>query len=206
MAQLIYRYSTMGAGKSLDLMKVADNYESGGRKVIIFTSALDYRFKVGYISSRIGINRPAISIHKDQSLLSLIKNHISDDTSCILIDEAQFLTSNQVVDLSLIVDNYDIPIIAYGLKNDFQNKLFEGSNALLCYADKIEELKTICKLCSEPRKEKKATMVLRIENYEPMRSGSQVKIGGDVQEGCGYIPVCRKCHRNPDKNKIKNIM
>lgn len=108
---------------------------------------------------------------------------------CVLVDEAQFLDKDHVLQLAKIVDELDIPVMGFGLKNDFQNELFEGSKYFLLYADKIEEMKTICWFC--PRK---AVMNLRIdENGKPVYTGEQIQIGGNDS----YYPVCRKCHSNP---------
>ncbi|MCC9681269.1 thymidine kinase, partial [Streptococcus agalactiae] len=107
---------------------------------------------------------------------------------CILIDECQFLSKKNVYDLARVVDDLDVPVMAFGLKNDFQNNLFEGSKHLLLLADKIDEIKTICQYCS-----KKATMVLRTENGKPVYEGDQIQIGGNET----YIPVCRKHYFNP---------
>lgn len=186
MAQLYYRYSTMNAGKSIEVLKIAYNYEEQGKKVLIFTSELDDRYGEGYVASRIGIRRKAIAFGPETDFIRIIQPH--SDISCVLIDEGQFLREDQVVELTQIVDYMHIPVIVYGLKNDFQNNLFEGSRALLIYADKIEEIKTVCWFCN-----KKATMVLRTMNGRPVYTGEQIQIGGNDS----YIPVCRKCYRNP---------
>lgn len=186
MAQLYYRYSTMNAGKSIEVLKIAYNYEEQGKKVMLFTSELDNRYGQGYVASRIGIKREAIVFGPDTDFIQLISPH--KDISCVLIDEGQFLREEQVIDLTQIVDYMNIPVIVYGLKNDFQNNLFEGSRALLIYADKIEEIKTVCWFCN-----KKATMVLRTMDGRPVYTGAQIQIGGNDS----YIPVCRKCYRNP---------
>jgi thymidine kinase len=214
MAKLIFRYSTMGAGKSLDILKVAHNYEEGGKRVILLTSSLDNRYGMGKIASRIGIEKPAIAISQDENILDLWDGiHrafgacnilVSGDygVSCILVDEAQFLTEKQVLDLAYIVDKYNIPVICYGLKNDFQNNFFPGSEALLKQAQDIEEIKTICLLCDGNGQEHKGTMVLRIEDGKPVYTGDQIKIGGNES----YVPVCRKCYNNPDLTKIEKLL
>lgn len=130
------------------------------------------RDEVGYISSRIGMRRKAYPIGNDTDIFDYIDD-ISPRPYCVLIDEAQFLTRANVYDLARIVDELDIPVMAFGLKNDFQNNLFEGSKYLLLLSDKIEEIKTICHYCS-----RKATMVLRMEDGEPVYEGVQVQIGG----------------------------
>lgn len=195
MAQLYYRYSTMNAGKSLEVLKIANNYEEENKHVLIFTSALEDRYKKGYVYSRVGLSRKALIFDDDTDFTTIVqeKNDIlienGDKLSCILIDEGQFLTFKHVMQLTQIVDYMDIPIIVYGLKNDFQNNLFEGSLNLLLYADKIEEVKTVCWFCN-----KKATMTLRVNDGIPVYTGSQIQIG-DNQD---YLPVCRKCYANPN--------
>lgn len=173
MAKLFFRYSSMGAGKSLEIIRIAENYKRQNKEVLCLVPDI-----VGEIKYRIGVSIPAISIKQDTD----IKNVVTTPISCVLIDEAQFLTKDQVIDLTTLVDLYDIPVICYGLKNDFQNELFEGSKYLLLYADKIEEIKTTCYFCNN-----KATMVLRINNGKPVYEGRQVEI-----EKTNYLPVCRK--------------
>lgn len=108
--------------------------------------------------------------------------------NCVLVDEGQFLKRHHILQLTEIVDELEIPVIVYGLKNDFSNRLFEGSEALLLYADKLEEIKTVCWFC-----DRKATMVLRVKDGEPVYEGEQIQIGGNDS----YIPVCRKCYKHP---------
>lgn len=186
MAQLYFRYSTMNAGKSIEVLKIAHNYEEQNKKVLVFTSHLDTRYGEGVVASRIGIKREAIPFDETTDFKREVSSE--EDINCIIIDEGQFLTGRQVTDLTQIVDYNDIPVIVYGLKNDSQNNLFEGSLNLLIYADKIEEIKTVCWFCN-----RKATMNLRIVNGKPSYAGRQIQIG-DNQD---YIPVCRKCYGNP---------
>jgi thymidine kinase len=180
----------MNAGKSLEVIKIAHNYEEQGKKVLIFTSELDDRFGKGYVASRVGIKREAIPFNEDTSIINSMQGAIgeTDKISCILVDEGQFLSARQVRELTQIVDYMDIPVIVYGLKNDFQNNLFEGSQSLLIYADKIEEIKTVCWFCDH-----KATMVLRVIDGKPVYTGEQVLIAGNNN----YLPVCRRCYGNP---------
>lgn len=181
----------MNAGKSMDILKIAHNYEEQGKRVLIFNSELDDRYGKGFVASRIGIKKEAIVYDKNTSFGNIIQLASSDGNRvhCVLVDEGQFLTKNQVQELTQVVDFLNIPVIVYGLKNDFKNDLFEGSEALLIYADKIEEIKTVCWFC-----DKKATMVLRVINGEPVYAGEQVKIGGKDL----YYPVCRKCYSSPN--------
>ncbi len=202
MAQLYYRYSSMNAGKSIELLKIAHNYEEQGKRVLVFNSELDDRYGKNVVASRIGIKKSAIAYNRETSFSNIVLQANGDSEEsrihCILIDEGQFLTEKQVVELTQVVDYMNIPVIVFGLKNDFSNNLFEGSRALLIYADKIEEIKTVCWFC-----DKKATMVLRVIDGKPVYTGEQVLIGGNDN----YIPVCRKCYANPklplnDKNKL----
>jgi len=183
MAKLYFRYACMGAGKSIDVLKVAYNYEERGHKVLLITSGLDDRFGEGQIATRIGISKEAHTFSNETNLLKLFEN-LDYVPACVLIDEAQFLTKNQVQQLTEIVDRLDIPVICYGLRTDFRNELFEGSKALLTLADKIEELKTICE-CG-----KKATCNMRILDGKIATSGDQIVIGN-----LEYKSVCRKCYK-----------
>ena len=194
LAQLYYKYGTMNSGKTIEILKVAHNYEEQGKPVVIMTSALATRDGVGIVSSRIGMRREAIPISNETDIIGLV-TRLPKKPYCVLIDECQFLSKQNVYDLARLVDEYDIPVMAFGLKNDFQNELFEGSKYLLLLADKIEEIKTICQFCS-----KKATMVLRTENGKPVYHGEQIQIGGNET----YIPVCRRHYFHPDLDQPLN--
>ncbi|MFF5993916.1 thymidine kinase [Lysinibacillus sp. KU-BSD001] len=188
MAQLFFKHGAMNSGKSIEILKVAHNYEEQNKPVLIFTSAIDTREAVGIVSSRIGLRRPAQAVFKETNIYEIVKAH-PEKLYCVLIDEVQFLSKEHVLQLTRIVDELNIPVMGFGLKNDFQNELFEGSRYMLIYADKIEEMKTICWFCH-----KKATMNLRVdENKKPVYTGEQIQIGGNDT----YYPVCRKCHNNP---------
>lgn len=188
MAQLFFRYGAMNSGKSIEIIKVSHNYEEQKKHVLIFTSAIDDRYESGFVASRIGMQRKAIAIDKHTNLYEIV-SQTSKPLSCILVDEVQFVTKEHVLQMVKIVDELNIPVMGFGLKNDFQNELFEGSKYMLLYADKIEEMKTICWFC-----EKKAIMALRVDEYKhPVREGEQIKIGGNDS----YYPVCRKHHFNP---------
>jgi thymidine kinase len=187
MAQLYFRYSTMNAGKSLEILKIANNYEEQGKQVLLLAHHLENRQGSGRIASRVGISHEARVILRESDLLQLMWDALPVD--CILIDEGQFLSRTQVIRLCDIVDKHNIPVIVYGLKNDFQNHLFEGSEALLLFADKIEEIKTVCWFCS-----RKAIMNMRISDGKPVREGEQIMIGGNES----YVPVCRRCFHNED--------
>ncbi|MCT2885603.1 thymidine kinase [Lentilactobacillus parabuchneri] len=187
LAQLFYRYGAMNSGKTIEIIKVAHNYEEQHKSVIIMTSAVDTREKHGMIESRIGLERKAEPIHENTNVFDLVQE-LNPHSSCVLIDEAQFLLKKHVLELAKIVDELNIPVMAFGLKNDFQNNLFEGSKYLLLYADKIEEMKTICWFCG-----KKAIMNLRFHDGSPVYEGEQIQMGGNES----YYPVCRKHYYNP---------
>ena len=141
MAQLYFRYSTMNAGKSTEILKIAHNYEEQNKRVLLFTPAIDDRFGRGQITSRMGLQRDALIIDVNTDIVLLAREAKPD---CVLVDEGQFLTRAQVISLTRIVDQLNIPVIVYGLKNDYRNHFFSGSEALLLFADKIEEVKAVC--------------------------------------------------------------
>ncbi len=183
MAQLYFRYSTMNAGKSIDLIKVAYNYEERGQTVLALVPAVDDRYGRGVITSRIGVQREATIVRDDTNILELfMKENERKHIDCVLVDESQFLRKHHIEELVEIVDSCNTPVICYGLKNDFRNELFEGSYYLLVYADKIEEIKTIC-WCG-----RKATMVARVVDGKIVKSGDQIVVGGNDM----YVSLCRK--------------
>lgn len=188
MAQLFFKYGAMNSGKTIEILKVAHNYEEQDKPVVIMTSGLDTRSGVGQVSSRIGLERPAIPIFEDTDIFRMIVE-LEYKPFCVLIDEAQFLKKEHVLAFTRIVDELDIPVMAFGLKNDFRNELFEGSQYLLLYADKIEEMKTICWFCH-----KKASMNLHYIDGQPVYEGDQLQIGGNE----AYYPVCRKHYFHPE--------
>ena len=196
MAQLYYRYSTMNAGKSLEVIKVAYNYEERNKRVLTLIPAIDNRYGVGVITSRIGVQREAIPIQDDTNILELfMKEDAKETIDCVVIDECQFLKKHHVLELVEIVDSFGVPVLAYGLKNDFRNELFEGSYYMLVYADKIEEIKTIC-WCG-----RKATMVARVVDGKFVKQGEQIVVGGNDM----YVSLCRKHYNDgrigPDNEK-----
>lgn len=183
MAQLYYRYSTMNAGKSIELIKVAYNYEERGKRVLTLVPSVDDRYGAGIVTSRIGIQREAIMVADDTNILELfLAENAKGKVDCVLIDECQFLKKHHVQELVEVVDSCDVPVLAYGLKNDFRNELFEGSYYMLVYADKIEEIKTIC-WCG-----RKAIMVARVVDGKFVKQGEQVVVGGNDM----YVSLCRK--------------
>ena len=194
MAKLYFKHGAMNSGKSLELIKVAHNYEEQNKPVLIFTSSLDTRAEADTVSSRVGFNREAVAITSEMDVYEYVEN-VGHKLYCILVDEAQFINKEHILQFAKIVDDLNIPVMAFGLKNDFSNELFEGSRYLLLYADKIEELKTICWFCY-----KKATMNLRISDGKPVYAGEQIQIGGNES----YIPVCRSCYHKPDLSQIEH--
>ena len=184
MAKLYFNYSSMNAGKSTMLLQANHNYIERGMKPEIYTSNLDSRFGTGEIISRIGLRfKSNIFDTKTDIYNEIINKKINKEIDCVLIDEAQFLTKEQVSQLGRIVDLLDIPVLTFGIRTDFQGNLFEGSKYLLAWADNLKEIKTVCH-CG-----RKATMVLRLnEDGQIVEDGSQIDIGGEEK----YVSVCRK--------------
>lgn len=183
MAQLYFYYSAMNAGKSTSLLQSDYNYRERGMHTALFTAALDDRFGTGRIASRIGLQADALLFQNDTNLLALIRDmHAQQSLDCVFIDEAQFLSKTQVQQLTDVVDNLDIPVLAYGLRTDFAGETFDGSHYLLAWADKITELKTVCH-CG-----RKASFVVRYDQRgNPVRHGNQVDVGGNEK----YVSMCR---------------
>jgi|TARA_B100000519_G_C14085872_1_gene363897 thymidine kinase len=192
MAKLYFSYSTMNAGKSTVLLQASHNYGERGMKTMLFTAELDNRSKVGNISSRIGLSEKASTFNNDDNLFSSVQERLNiDKISCVFVDEAQFLTEKQVWELSDVVEILNIPVMCFGLRTDFQGKLFEGSSSLLAIADELKEIKTICH-CG-----KKANMVVRVDsNGKVLKEGAQIEIGGNEK----YISLCRKHWKNEMEN------
>lgn len=184
MASLIFTYASMNAGKSASLLTAAHNYKERGMGVLVLKPAIDTRDSKGEIVSRIGIRQDANIITKDMDIFEFYKWAAAQkDIHCVFVDEAQFLTTEKVYQLSRIVDVYNVPVMAYGLRTDFKGNLFEGSQALMAIADKLVELKGVCH-CG-----KKATMVARVtEDGLPITDGSQIEIGDTDR----YVSLCRK--------------
>ncbi|EMS9118515.1 thymidine kinase [Escherichia coli] len=184
MASLIFTYAAMNAGKSASLLTAAHNYKERGMSVLVLKPAIDTRDSKGEIVSRIGIRQDANIITKDMDIFEFYKWAAAQkDIHCVFVDEAQFLTTEKVYQLSRIVDVYNVPVMAYGLRTDFKGNLFEGSQALMAIADKLVELKGVCH-CG-----KKATMVARVtEDGLPITDGGQIEIGDTDR----YVSLCRK--------------
>jgi len=185
MAKLYFRYSTMNAGKSINLIKTNYNYIENNKKTLCFTSAKDDRYGKGKITSRLGISIDAELIYDNTNIYDIVKNE--NDISCIFIDEVQFLKKEHIFQLSDIVDELNIPVICYGLRSSYLLELFEGSKYLMIIADQIDEIKTICSNCVK----NKATINARIINDKIITEGEQIIIGGNES----YQPLCRKCYK-----------
>lgn len=187
MAKLYFYYSSMNAGKSTTLLQSSYNYQERGMNTLVYTAAIDDRYGVGKVASRIGISQEANLFNGQTDLFADISQHIAKEKlHCILIDESQFLTKQQVYQLTEVVDKLKIPVLCYGLRTDFQAELFEGSRYLLAWADQLEELKTIC-YCG-----RKAGFVIRMnEKGEAVKDGDQIQIGGNDT----YLSVCRQHYK-----------
>lgn len=184
MAKLYFNYSAMNAGKSTLLLQGSYNYIERGMNTMLLTAALDDRAGKRTISSRIGLDSEADVFADGDDVFAMIEmRHAEKKLNCVLIDEAQFLSKEQVIQLSDVADNLGIPVLCYGLRTDFRGELFPGSGALLAIADSLREIKTIC-WCG-----RKASMVLRLDSAgNAIKSGAQVVIGGEDV----YSSVCRK--------------
>jgi thymidine kinase len=183
MAKLYFSYAAMNAGKSTILLQAAYNYRERGMDVLLLTSALYKDDDAGHISSRIGIGADATLYTDETDLLALIRDRQSEHRiDAIFVDEAQFLTNEQVWQLARVADHLDVPVLAYGLRTDFRGELFEGSSALLAIADSLREVRTICE-CG-----RKATMVIRLDaEGNAATEGDQVSIGKST-----YVSLCRR--------------
>lgn len=184
MAKLYFHYATMNAGKSTMLLQASYNYRERGMRTVIFIAALDDRAGVGRVSSRIGLSSDAIPFSEGDDLFRTISAmHQEEAIACVFVDEAQFLSAEQVWQLARVCDRIGVPVMAYGLRTDFQGKLFPGSLELLAIADELREVRTIC-FCG-----RKATMVVRLDaEGRLVRQGAQVEVGGNEK----YVSLCRR--------------
>jgi thymidine kinase len=184
MAKLYFQYSTMNAGKSTLLLQASHNYQERGMETYLITARFDKRAGDGKIGSRIGISSDGDTFDNQENMFQKIESRLKKGPcSCVFIDEAQFLTEEQVWQLARAVDDLSVPVMCYGLRVDFQGKLFPGSAALLAIADEMRDIRTIC-YCG-----KKATMVIRQdENGNVIKDGAQIQIGGNET----YISLCRR--------------
>jgi thymidine kinase len=184
MAKLYFSYAAMNAGKSTILLQASYNYRERGMKTLLFTAAFDDRAGTGVIASRIGLSSEALLFQPEDDLFARVsKEHARETYNCIFVDEAQFLTPQQVWQLAHVADRLKIPVMCYGLRTDFQGKLFPGSAELLAIADALREIRTICH-CGA-----KATMVIRLDaSGQPLVEGDQIDIGGNDK----YVSLCRR--------------
>ena len=184
MAKVYFYYASMNAGKSTVLLQSSYNYRERGMHTLLFTPSIDTRYGTGRIESRIGLRSGAIALAPSDNVLIRVRTeHATQPVACVLVDEAQFLTPDQIWQVTDVADLLDIPVLCYGLRTDFQGKLFPGSATLLALADDISELKNVCH-CG-----RKATMNLRVDGEgRAVRDGAQVEIGGDNR----YVAMCRR--------------
>ena len=184
MAKLYFYYSSMNAGKSTNLLQASFNYRERGMQTMLWTAAIDDRYRPGMVTSRIGLEAEASVFAAGTDLRAAVEARQREGPlACVLVDEAQFLTRDQVLALAGLCDDLDIPVLAYGLRTDFQGELFEGSRYLLALADTLSEIKAVCE-CG-----RKATMNLRVDGAgRPVREGDQTEIGGNDR----YVALCRR--------------
>jgi thymidine kinase len=183
-AKLYFYYSTMNAGKTTTLLQSAYNYQERGMRTLILTPKLDTRAGEGVVASRIGLKAQAQVFTREDDLASMVRHELAAKgrIDCVLVDESQFLSKSQVWQLTDVVDALNIPVLAYGLRTDFQGELFEGSQYLLAWADNLVELKTIC------HTGRKANMVVRVDEHgRAVTDGPQVEVGGNER----YVSVSR---------------
>jgi thymidine kinase len=182
MAKLYFYYASMNAGKSTELLQASFNYRERGMRTMLWTAAVDTRYRAGTITSRIGLTADA-AMFDAQTDLRLAIEAEQAPLHCVLVDEAQFLSARQVDQLASVADDLGIPVLAYGLRTDFRGALFEGSRSLLAIADVLNEIKAVCG-CG-----RKATMNLRCDEQGHIaREGAQTEIGGNDR----YVAVCRR--------------
>lgn len=188
MAKLYFHYSTMNAGKTTLLLQASHNYRERGMETYLLTAQMDTRVGQGRIGSRIGIGADADTFATHENIFAKIERRLAEGPcACVFIDEAQFLTPDQVWELARAVDDLGVPVMCYGLRVDFQGKLFPGSATLLALADEMREIRTICH-CG-----KKATMVIRQdETGKALIDGDQIQIGGNET----YVSLCRRHWRD----------
>ncbi len=184
MAKLYFYYSSMNAGKTTSLLQSSYNYKERGMNTLVMAPEIDDRYGKGKVKSRIGLETDAITFRTRDNLYEVVEQQLEESPlHCVLIDEAQFLTKDQVFQLGEVTDTLNVPVLAYGLRTDFQGEPFEGSKYLLAWSDNLKELKAICH-CGT-----KATMVVRMDEHgNAVQQGSQVEIGGNDR----YVSMCRK--------------
>ena len=183
-AKLYFYYSAMNAGKTTTLLQSSHNYAERGMTTLLLKPLIDDREGLNVIRSRVGLEAEAMNFEKEDNLLKTVETlHKTKSLNCVLVDEAQFLTRDQVIQLGDVVDRIKIPVLCYGLRTDFLGELFEGSRSLLAWADELREIKTVCH-CG-----KKAIMTVRLnEEGKPLQAGEQIQIGGNES----YVSMCRR--------------
>lgn len=184
MAKLYFKYGCMGSSKSMDLIRTAFNYRERGQNPVVMTSAIDTRVESGTIASRMGFNEKAVAITDEMNVYAYIENLVANEkivVDVVLVDEVNFLTKEQIWQLSDIVDKLNIAVIAFGLRSDFRGMLFPATEQLMAIADKIEEIKAMCH-CG-----KKATVNARVKDGKIQYEGKQIEVG------FGYVSLCRRC-------------
>ena len=189
MAKLFFRFSAMDAGKTLDLLKVAYNYEDRGQHTLVLTSSIDSRAGDNKVRSRIGFDKDAVSTSASDNLFELIKSYIANQTTaCILVDEIHFFTSEQIMQLTDVVDYLNIPVICYGLRSDYRGQPFVSASTLLAVADTLEEVKTICH-CG-----RKANFNMLVQNGVAVKEGNPFVVDDDDLKKIDtkFVSVCRK--------------
>jgi|SRR5579862_1754285 len=181
MAKLYFRYGTVGSAKTMNLLAVAHNYQTQGKRVVLIKPVLDDRFGRTTIRSRAGLEKEADILAGEDAMLEPRR---FDGVACVLVDEAQFLSAHVVDQLRRISRDQDVPIICYGLRTDFRTRLFAGAKRLLEVADSIEEIKTTCYFC-----ERKAIFNLKLLNGQPTVAGPSIDLGDEEK----YLPACAAC-------------
>lgn len=200
MSKVYFYYSAMNSGKSTLLLQSSFNYQERGMNTLLFNFHLDDRMGKGAVRSRIGLSEPAIMFNRDTDILAtFIEQVAKQEIHCVMIDEAQFLTKEQVEQITDIADEHQVPVLCYGLRTDYQGEVFEGSKYLLAWADKLVEQKGICQ-CG-----KKAVRVVRLDqNGNVVTQGEQVVIGSEDT----YVSVCRNHYKKAvcGEFKVKKIL
>ncbi len=184
MAKLYFYYSSMNAGKSTGLLQASYNYQERGMNTLVLTPSIDDRYGTGKVTSRIGLQANAEVISPDEDVYQKVANRMKEgEIHCVLVDESQFLSKAQVLQFGRVCDELRVPVLAYGLRTDFQGEPFEGSKYLLALADNLYEIKAICHCGS------KATMVIRLdEQGRAVTAGESVSVGGNDR----YVSMCRR--------------
>lgn len=193
MAKLFFKYGTVFSAKSLNLIATAHNYETQGKKILLLVPKMDTRSD-GHVATRAGFKLPADLVDDDTNVVDIYRKHLEekDKIDCVLVDEAQMLRPEHIDQLRQIVNDYNTPVICYGLRVSYTTQLFDASKRLFELSDKLEEIKTICWYCNS-----KATHNLKLVDGKPCYEGQPIDIGGLEK----YVPVCYSCFANPPLDK-----